>query len=71
MVVLGFCTRRDFSKQKLELDVTASAQSSLGFDKRKEAKNRGVPREEGGTKWKVAATGMHDDVLFDTEECHE
>ena len=24
-----------------------------------------------GTKWNVAATSMPDDVLFDTEECHE
>ena len=22
-------------------------------------------------KWKVAATSLHNDVLFDTEECHE
>ena len=35
-----------------------------------EKASRGVPGEEG-TKWKVAATSMHDDVLFDTEESHE
>ena len=26
---------------------------------------------EGGTKWKVAATSLHNDVLLDTEEYHE
>ena len=41
-----------------------------GLDKRNEGRNRGV-LGEGGTKWKVAATSMHDDVLLDTEEYHE
>ena len=27
--------------------------------------------EKGGTKWNVAAACLHDDVLLDTEECHE
>ena len=27
--------------------------------------------EKGGTKWNVAATSLYDDVLLDTEECHE
>ena len=44
--------------------------SILGFDKRNEGRNRGVPGE-GGTKVKVAAASLHDDVLLDTEECHE
>ena len=26
---------------------------------------------EGGAEWKVAATSMHNDVLLDSEECHE
>ena len=26
---------------------------------------------EGGAEWKMAATSMHDDVLLDSEECHE
>ena len=24
-----------------------------------------------GTKWKIAATSLHDDVLLDGEDCHE
>ena len=43
---------------------------SPGFDKRNEWRNRGV-LGEGGTKWKVAATNMHDDVVLDTEESNE
>ena len=43
--------------------------SSPGFDK-KRGRNSGV-LEEGGTKWKVAATSLHNDVFLDTEECHE
>ena len=45
----------------------ASTQKFSGFDKRNEERNRGVLGEDG-TKWKVSATSMHDDVLLDTEE---
>ena len=27
--------------------------------------------EKGGADWKMAATSIHDDVLLDSEECHE
>ena len=32
--------------------------------------DRGVPGE-GGAKWKVAAASLHNNVLLDSEECHE
>ena len=44
--------------------------SLLGFDKRNKRRNRG-DLGEGGTKWKMAAASLHNDVLLDTEECHE
>ena len=44
--------------------------SSSRRDKRNEGRNCGI-FGEGGTKWKVAATSLHDDVLLDTEEYHE
>ena len=57
------CTR-----QRQEWDVTAvHPKVLLGFEKRNEERNRGV-LGEGGTKWKVAATSVHDDVLLDSEE---
>ena len=43
---------------------------SLGLDKRNKRRNRGVSGK-GETKWKMAAASLHDDVLLDTEECHE
>ena len=47
-----------------------STKSILGFDERNEERNRGVPGK-GRAEWKVAATSLHDDVFFDSEECHE
>ena len=44
--------------------------SSLGFDKRNKKINRGV-LGQGGAEWEMAAASLHDDVLLDTEECHE
>ena len=35
-----------------------------------EWRNRGV-LVEGGAEWKMAATGLHDDVLLDSHERHE
>ena len=42
----------------------------LHVTKETRGENRGV-LGEFGTKWKVAATSMYDDVLLDTAECHE
>ena len=44
--------------------------SPIGFGKRNKRRNRGV-FEDGGTKWKIATTSLHDDVLLDGEDCHE
>ena len=43
---------------------------SLVLTKRNAGRNRGV-LGEGGTKWKMSATSLHNDVLLDTEECHK
>ena len=45
-------------------------QGLLGCDKGNERRNRAV-LGDGGAEWKVSATSMHDDVLLDSEECHE
>ena len=44
--------------------------SHIGLDKRNKRRNRGVP-EECRTKLEIAATSLYDDVLLDTEDCHE
>ena len=44
----------------------ASTRKSPGLDKRNQGRNRGVAGK-GGTEWKMAATSLHDNVLFDTE----
>ena len=46
------------------------SQSSFGLDKRNEWRNCGI-YGESGAEWQVAATSMHNDVLPDSEECHE
>ena len=44
--------------------------SSFGFDTRSEERDCGV-LGEGGAKWEVTAVSLHDNVLFDPEECHQ
>ena len=42
-------------------------ESPPGFDKRNKRRSGGILRK-GGTKWKMAATCLHDDVLLDAED---
>ena len=42
----------------------------LGCDEGDERRRGGV-LAKGGTMWKIAATSLHNDVLLDSEECHE
>ena len=44
-------------------------QSPPAFDKRNKRRSRGVLGK--GTKWKMDATSLHDDVLFDPRECYK
>ena len=46
------------------------SKSCSGLDKRDERRNCRV-LGESGTQWHMAATSLHDDVLLDSEECHE
>ena len=44
----------------------------LGLEtKETRRRNRGVSWRRWNIEWKVAATSLYDDVLLDTEECHE
>ena len=51
-------------------DVTVSLQSAVGFDERNKRKSGGI-LGEGGKVWEMAAASLYDDVLLDSEECHE
>ena len=42
----------------------------IGRDERNKKRNCGV-FGKGGTKWKVAAASLHNDVLFDSEKLHQ
>ena len=44
--------------------------SSWTQQKRNERRNRGV-LGEGGTEWQMAAASLHNDVVFDSEQCHK
>ena len=46
------------------------SKSPFGVGKRNKRRNCGVLGKDG-TTWEMAATSLHDDVLLDTEECHE
>ena len=42
----------------------------FGFGKRNKRRNRGV-FGESGAEWEMAAASLHNDVLSDSEECHQ
>ena len=45
-------------------------QCSFGFHESNKRRRSGV-LGEGGTVWEMAATSLHNDVLLDSEKCHE
>ena len=47
-----------------------SPQSSAGFEKRNKKRSGGV-LGEGGTVLEMAVTSLYNDVLLDSEKCHE
>ena len=61
---------RNCTKERQELGVTASTQGTRECDTVNERTKRGV-FGEGGAEWKMATKSMHNDVLLDSEECHE
>ena len=42
----------------------------LDLTKETRGRNRGV-LGESGTEWQMVATSLHDDVLLDSQQCHE
>ena len=45
--------------------------AKVPWDLTKETRRYCGVHGEGGAKWKMAAAGMYDDVLFDSEECYK